>query len=94
MLSMRPKGDAKELEMRRKIAARMLSQGKSVREVAEAGGKRPLRREGWPPSHILLRSPKLSTEQKKELEEILLRGARAALFSNGALDFAEGGQDH
>jgi transposase len=38
MPSMRPKGDAKELEMRRKIAARMLSQGKGVREVAEAVG--------------------------------------------------------
>jgi len=35
---MRPKGNAKELEMRRRIAARMLSQGKGVREVAEAVG--------------------------------------------------------
>jgi hypothetical protein len=41
MLSMRPKGDAKELEMRRKIAARMLSQGKGVREVEEAVEKGP-----------------------------------------------------
>jgi len=38
MCFMRPKGTAKELEMRRKIATRMLSQGKSVQEVAEAVG--------------------------------------------------------
>jgi len=78
--------------MRRKIAARMLSQGKSVREVAEAVGvtstsvyrwKKALE-EGGPEAQAAKphpgRSPKLSTEQKKELEEILLRGARAAGF--------------
>ncbi|MEO0248435.1 MAG: hypothetical protein ABIN58_02605 [candidate division WOR-3 bacterium] len=37
-LSMRPKGSAKELEVRRRIAAHMLSQGKSIGEVAKAIG--------------------------------------------------------
>ena len=35
---MRPKGTAKELEARRKVAARMFELGKSLREVAEACG--------------------------------------------------------
>jgi transposase len=38
MFSMSPKGSTKELEMRRRIAARMLAQGESVREVAKAVG--------------------------------------------------------
>jgi len=64
--------------MRRKIAARMLLQGKGVREVAEAVGvsstsvyrwKKALKAKPHPG-----RSPRLSQEQKKELEVILLWG--------------------
>ena len=78
--------------MRRKIAARMLSQGKSVREVAEAVGftstsvyrwKKALE-EGGPGTLTAKphpgRRPRLSPEQKKELEAMLLQGARAAGF--------------
>jgi transposase len=89
---MRPKGNAKELEMRRKIAARMLSQGKSVQEVAEAVGvtstsvyrwKKALKQGG--PGAVSAkphpgRRPRLLPEQKKELEAMLLQGARAAGF--------------
>jgi len=92
MCFMRPKGTAKELEMRRKIAARMLSQGKSVQEVAEAVGVTPTSvyrwkkalEEGGPAALTAKphpgRRPRLLPEQKKELEAILLQGARAAGF--------------
>ena len=78
--------------MRRKIAARMLSQGKGIQEVAEAVGvtstsvyrwKRALE-EGGPGALTAKphpgRRPRLSPEQKKELEAVLLQGARAAGF--------------
>lgn len=78
--------------MRRKIAARMLSQGKSVQEVAEAVGvtstsvyrwKKALKQGG--PGALSAkphpgRRPRLLPEQKKELEAMLLQGARAAGF--------------
>jgi transposase len=87
---MRPKGSAKELEARRRIAARLLAQGKGIREVArlvdaspssvlrwketvERGGLAALQAKRHPG-----RRPRLSREQKRELEGILLQGAHAA----------------
>lgn len=87
---MRPKGSAKELQARRQIAGRLLQAGKGVREVARLveaspssvsrwkkalaeGGRRALKAKPHPG-----RPPGLSTEQKKELEQVLLAGPRAA----------------
>ena len=89
---MRPKGSAEALEMRRMIGCRLLLEGKGVREVSrligvspssvsrwkqqlKQGGLDALRAKPHPG-----RSPKLTAEQKKELEGILLKGARAAGF--------------
>jgi transposase len=90
---MRPKGSAAELEVRRRIAGHMLQQGKGVREVArlvkaspssvsrwkkeiEKGGEEALaakKHKGRP--------PRLKERQKKELEQILLKGAEAAGYA-------------
>lgn len=91
---MRPKGSAKELEVRRKTAARMLLQGKSVGEVAEVVGASPISVDRWneavrrDPDALTAephpgRRPRLLPEQKKELEAILLQGAMAAGFATG-----------
>jgi len=75
------------------IAGRLLLEGKGVREVArltgaspgavsrwkqavEQGGLEALKAKPHPG-----RPPRMTVEQKKELERILLRGARAAGFS-------------
>ena len=89
---MRPKGSAKTLEVRRRIAGRLLQEGKGVREVARlvratsssvSRRKQILEREGMEGlkarSHPG-RTPKLSQQQKQELETILLKRARAAGF--------------
>jgi transposase len=90
---MRPKGSAEALEMRRQIGGRLLQEGKGVREVSrltgaapssvcrwkqdlEQGGLEALRAKPHPG-----RTPKLTAEQKKGLEDILLKGAEAAGFS-------------
>jgi transposase len=90
---MRPKGSAEALEMRRQIGGRLLQEGKGVREVSrltgaapssvsrwkrdlEQGGLEALRAKPHPG-----RTPKLTAAQKKELEDILLKGAEAAGFS-------------
>lgn len=90
---MRPKGSAKELEVRRRIAGRMLQQGKGVREVARLVGVSPSSvsrwkaalEEGGPEALAAKPHPgrpaRLTPEQKKALEVILLRGARAAGFA-------------
>ena len=89
---MRSKGSAEALEMRRMIGGRLLLEGKGVREVSrligvspssvsrwkqqlKQGGLDALRAKPHPG-----RSPKLTAEQRKELEGILLKGARAAGF--------------
>jgi len=83
---------AEALEMRRMIGCWLLLEGKGVREVSrligvspssvsrwkqqlKQGGLDALRAKPHPG-----RSPKLTAEQKKELEGILLKGARAAGF--------------
>lgn len=74
------------------IGGKMLQEGKGVREVSrllgvspstvsrwkqnlEAGGLEALRARPHPG-----RAPRLTVQQKKELEKVLLRGARAAGF--------------
>ena len=39
--AMRPKGSAKALEMRRRIAAKLLQEGKGIREMARLVGASP-----------------------------------------------------
>ena len=89
---MRPKGSAEALEMRRLIAARLLQQGRGIREVARMVGVTPASVLRW--KKALERGgiealkakphpgkpPKLTDEQKRELENILLRGPLAAGF--------------
>jgi len=88
---MRPKGSAEALEARRRIAGRMLLQGKGVREVARLVGAAPSTVSGWKRKlqvgmEALQAKPHpgrpapLTAEQKKELERVLLKGARAAGF--------------
>jgi len=90
---MRPKGSARELEIRREIAANMLESGKGIREVARLvkaspstvlGWKRVLEekgREGLKPKPPKYRKVRLSAEQKEKLKEVLLKGARGAGYA-------------
>jgi transposase len=89
---MRPKGSAKELEARRMLAAKLLQEEKGVREVARLTGAAPSSVSRW--KHDLDegglqalkakphpgRPPRLSREQKKQLEQVLLKGPHAAGF--------------
>lgn len=91
---MRPKGTAKELEARRKVAARMFELGKSLREVAEACGVSltavKLWKRAWKEGGIEAlaskphpgRQPLVSPEDLKRLEKHLLAGAQRAGFSS------------
>jgi len=91
--SMRPKGSAKELEVRRLIAGRMLQQGKGVREVAGLVGAAPSSVSRWKAAleegglEALAAKPhpgrpaRMTPEQKETLEAILLQGPRAAGFA-------------
>lgn len=87
---MRPKGTARELEIRRQRAANLLESGKGIRETARLVGASPSTVLGWkrvierdgreglkakPPRYNPAR---LNAEQKEQLKEILLKGARAA----------------
>ena len=85
---MRPKGSAKELEVRRQIAANMLEQGMGIREVARHVKASPSSvykwkqrlekqgRAGLGSKPVTGRKAAISGEQKEELKEILLKGAR------------------
>ena len=89
---MRPKGSAEALEVRRRIAAKLLEEGKGIREVARLVGASPSAVHGW--KHAMAeggqealkakphpgRTAKLSAEQKEELEQLLLDGPLAAGF--------------
>ena len=78
---MRPKGSAKELEVRRWIAARLLTQGKGVREVARLVDASPSSVERWKqalqragPDGLKAKShpgrrPRLSARQKQQLQK-------------------------
>ena len=89
---MRPQGSPQELERRRWRAIELLKQGQAPVEVARhlQVDRRSVRR--WKSAHARegmagLRSrptpgrpPKLAAPEKKQLEEILLKGAKAAGF--------------
>jgi len=91
---MRPKGTAKELEARRKVAARMFELGKSLREVAESCGvsltsvknwKRAWKEGGADALEAKPhpgREPRLSAAELKRLEKHLLAGAHQAGFAS------------
>ena len=89
---MRPKGSAEALEVRRRIAGKLLQEGMGIREVArlvgassssvcrwnkalQQGGMEALKAKPHPG-----RPPRLTPEQKQELEEILLKGPQASGF--------------
>lgn len=91
---MRTKHSPRELEVRRQIAGRMLSQGYSVAEVASAVGASEPSVRRW---RIAMRNgglkalrakpqrgkqPQLDAGQHQKLVEILLAGPRAAGFAN------------
>jgi transposase len=87
---MRPKGSAEALEVRRRIAARQLQEGKGIREVARLVGASPSSVHQWKqalaeggPEALKAkahpgRPAKLRTEQKEELAQLLLEGPLAA----------------
>lgn len=91
---MRPPGSAEALEVRRKIAIRLLEQGNGVRQAARLVGASPSSVLRWKQAfqkegEQALRSkphpgrkPKLSSKQKEELEHILLQGAKQAGFDS------------
>ncbi|MFN3471704.1 MAG: IS630 family transposase [Aquificaceae bacterium] len=90
---MRPKGSAEALEMRRQIAARLLQQGKGVREMARLLGVSPSSVSRWKAAleqggtQALRakphpgRPPRLTKSQRERLVQILLDGPRASGFS-------------
>ena len=90
---MRPKGSAKELEVRRLIAGRLFHQGKGVCEVADLVGassssvsrwKQALARDGMEGLKSKVhpgRPCRLRREQKEILGQILLNGPEEAGFS-------------
>ena len=91
-LAMRPKGSGEALEVRRRIAGRLLQEGRGVREVARLVGAAPSSVSRWKQDleqggmEALRakphpgRSPRLTLEQKQTLEAILLKGPQAADF--------------
>jgi transposase len=90
---MRPRGSAKELETRRLLAAKLLQEGKGVREVGRLVGAAPSSVSRWKQEldkgglEALKAKPhpgrpaRLSMEQKKQLEQVLLKGPLAAGFA-------------
>lgn len=87
---MRPKGSAKELEIRRLLAASLLQGGKGVCEVARLVGAAPSSVSRWKQKldegglAALKAKPhpgrpaRLSAEQKEQLAQILQKGPQAA----------------
>ena len=90
---MRTKGSAEQLEARRRIAIRLLNQGMSLRQVAEAVGCAPSSVQRWKDAVALNgeealkvkaapgATPKLSARQKQQLVKILQRGPRQAGYA-------------
>jgi transposase len=90
---MRPKGSAEALEMRRRIAGKLLKEGRGVREVARLVGASPSSVFRWKEAlnaggaAALAAKPhpgrpaRLAAPQKAALLTILRRGPRAAGFS-------------
>jgi len=91
---MRPKGSAEALEVRRRLAIRLLQQGKGVRETARLVGASSGSVSRWWKSfreggdHALAPKPppgnkrKLEDSQLAQLEELLLQGPLAHGYKN------------
>lgn len=87
---MRPKGSAEALGVRRRIAARMLQEGKGIQEVRRAVGvsatsvsrwNRALQEQRWEALRAQPhpgKPPRFTPEQKARLAEMLRQGAKAA----------------
>ena len=87
---MRPKGSAEKLEARRRQAAKMLSKGKGIREVARRVGAAPSSVKRWKDAmqkggaNALKAKPhtgrpaRLSGQQRQHLLRILHKGPQAA----------------
>jgi transposase len=92
IIAMRPKGSAEALEVRRRIAANLLAEGRGIREVARLVKASPASVLEWKraleegglealkPKPHAGRKAKLSLEQRAELEQILLQGPMASGF--------------
>jgi transposase len=90
MLGLRPAGSAQQLEARRRQAVSLLRQGRSYQAVARrvqsslsslVRWMQAFRRKGkagLKPRHTPGRPPQLQPRQKRELVDLLKRGARAA----------------
>lgn len=91
---MRPKGSAAELEVRRRLAGKLLQAGKGIREVARTVGSSPSSVKRWQQmleqrgsdglaakSHPG-RPPRLNVRQKRRLVELLKAGPLAAGYAN------------
>jgi transposase len=90
---MRPKGSAAELEVRRRLAGRLLKAGKGIRQVARLVGASPSSVKRWQEALQqdglvgLKAKPhpgrrcRLSPRQKQRLENLLRRGPRAAGYA-------------
>ena len=88
--TMRPKGSAEKLEARRRLAAKMLSKGKGIREVARRVGAAPSSVKRWKDAideggtKALKAKPhtgrpaRLSGQQRQYLLNILNKGPQAA----------------
>ncbi len=87
---MRPKGSAAELEVRRRLAGRLLAEGQGIRAVARTVGASPSSVKRW---RDLLKKrgtaglkakphpgqrPRLSKRQRQQLVHLLRRGPRVA----------------
>lgn len=89
---MRPKGNAKELEVRRRIGGKLLREGRGTREVARIVGASPSSVDRWKKAiqkdglKGLKAKPhpgrrgRLQSQQKERLEQILLDGPLAVGF--------------
>ena len=87
---MRPKGSAKKLEARRRLAASLLTKGQGIREVARTIGAAPSSVKRWKDAleeggkNALKSKPhtgrpsRLSAKQRQDLLQILKQGPRAA----------------
>jgi len=90
---MRPKGSANELEVRRRMAAKLLQRGHGICEVARLVGASPSSVHRWKEAlknggqEAFKAKPhpgrpcRLSSQQKKRLRKVLVKGPLAAGFS-------------
>lgn len=99
---MRPIGSAQALEVRRRLAGKLLSQGKGVREVARLVDAAPSSVSRWKqalaeggPEALSAkphpgRTPRLTPEQKETLKQMLITGPLAAGFPTDLWTLARG----